>query len=140
MRNFENGHKIKNFEIACSYMEKVFYSLFHPQKSSALLREQEWHPFTNVYELASEILIEIELAGIKESDVQINFKENYLIIKGTRKERRRGANILYHQMEVEYGPFERIIYVPFKVNAQKIHGIYEDRFLMIKLPKCSQNF
>ncbi len=94
MRNFENGHKIKNFEIACSYMEKVFYSLFHPQKSSALLREQEWHPFTNVYELASEILIEIELAGIKESDVQINFKENYLIIKGTRKER-RGAQIFF---------------------------------------------
>ncbi|MGA1876276.1 MAG: Hsp20/alpha crystallin family protein [bacterium] len=139
MNDIEITHKLKNFDIACSYMEKVFYTLFHPQKPSTLPRERGWHPFTNVYECASEILIEAELAGVDKEEIQISFKDNYLIIKGIRKERTGGTNILYHQMEVEYGPFERIIYVPFEVDEKGIQGRYEDGFLTIKLPKDNKN-
>lgn len=139
MDNIEISHKFKNFEIACSYMERVFYTLFHPKKPTVLPRERGWHPFTNVYEFASKILIEIELAGIMEAEIKMSFKDNYLVIRGLRNERIRGANILYHQMEVEYGPFERIIYVPFEINEEGIRGKYEDGFLTVKLPKCSKN-
>ena len=139
MNNIEIGHKFKNFEIACSYMERVFYTLFHPQKPTSLPRERGWHPFTNVYEFTSKILIEVELAGIKETEIKLSFKDNYLVIRGMRKERISGPHILYHQMEVEYGPFERIIYVPFQIDEKEIRGVYEDGFLTVKLPKCSKN-
>ena len=140
MNEIEVGHKCERFEVNCSYMERVFYDLFHPQKPSILPRERGWHPFTNVYELSSEILIEVELAGINHKEVQISFQDKYLVVRGNRKERIRGASVLYHQMEVEYGAFERIIYVPFEIDEKGIRGYYEDGFLMIRLPKvCSKN-
>lgn len=134
----EIGPKIKNVEIACSYMERVFFSLFHPQKPMSMPRENKWHPFTNVYETEEEICVEIELAGVRETDVRINFQNNFLIIQGMRKDHLSEKKILYHQMEVEYGPFERVIYFPFSIDKEKVEGIYEEGFLTITLPKCSQ--
>ncbi len=142
MNEIEVGHKCERFEINCSYMERVFYDLFYPQKASIFSRERGWHPFTNVYELSAEILIEVELAGINHKEVQISFQDKYLLVRGNRKERISGASVLYHQMEVEYGAFERIIYVPFEIDEKGIRGSYEDGFLMIRLPKakaCSKN-
>ncbi|MEW5804594.1 MAG: Hsp20/alpha crystallin family protein [bacterium] len=141
MDEIEIGHKCGKFEINCSYMEKIFYDLFHPQKPLILPRDRGWHPFTNVYELSSEIVIEVELAGISHKEVQISFQDKYLVVRGHRKERIKGTSVLYHQLEVEYGAFERIIYVPFDIDEKRIQGYYEDGFLTIRLPKvCSKNF
>jgi|GEM_PF-256010 len=130
----------KRFEISCSYMERVFYDLFHPQKPLLFPRKRGWYPFTNVYELSSEIVIEVELAGISGDNIRLGFRDNYLVIWGQRKERISGANILYHQLEVEYGIFERIIHIPFEVDKEGIRVYYENGFLTIRLPKiCSQN-
>jgi len=140
MNEIEVEHKCNRFEVNCSYMERVFYDLFHPQKPLILPRDRGWHPFTNVYELSSEVVIEVELAGVNHKEVQISFQDKYLVIRGQRRERMRGGSVLYHQLEVEYGVFERIIYVPFEIDEKGIQGCYEDGFLTIRLSKvCSQN-
>lgn len=139
MNEIEEG-KGERFEVSCSYMERVFYDLFYPQKPLFFPRKRGWYPFTNVYESSSEVVIEVELAGISHHDIQIGFKDNCLVVWGQRKERMRGENILYHQLEVEYGVFERVIHIPFEIDRDGIRSYYEAGFLTIRLPKgCSKN-
>ncbi|MFH0925463.1 MAG: Hsp20/alpha crystallin family protein [bacterium] len=131
-------HEVKQFEIICSYIEKAFYDLAHPQKLLFFRGERGWLPFTNVIALEDKVLVEVELASVNKKEIQINFKYPYLLIKGCREEKFKEGNCLYHQMEIEYGHFERIIYIPFSVKEKDIHARYEDGLLTIKLPKADR--
>jgi HSP20 family protein len=95
-----------------------------------------WSPPTDVYETESELVVRIEVAGMKESDFDITFNKGMLLVRGVRSDttERRG----YHQMEIHFGKFSTSIGVPGPIDLDASTAEYKDGFLIIRMPKAKK--
>ena len=91
-----------------------------------------WSPPTDVFKTTSKLIIKIEIAGMKQSDIDVNFEDNYLIVSGNRTESREKR--AYHQMEIRYGEFTTTIALPKGLLLVSAEAEYEDGFLVISIP------
>jgi len=66
-----------------------------------------WEPSVDVYETENEVVILIELAGVKEDEIEVAVDNKIVTIRGDRKDIKRGIRRTYSQMEILWGPFER---------------------------------
>lgn len=103
-----------------------------------------WAPRVDVYETTEDLVVKVCAAGLKAEDMEVSLSADsrYLTIKGYRSEAgddKRGR-IKYYQLEVYYGPFERIIRIPPNINVDRDHlsATYKDGFLKISLPKLPE--
>ncbi len=98
-----------------------------------------WEPAVDVYETETEVVVIMELAGVKPDDIEIAIGDRHLLIRGWRQEPVSGsARRKYYQMEIHRGPFERRIPLPSAVDAEKAEATREDGILHIRLPKTRQ--
>ena len=80
-----------------------------------------------------QLVVVVELPGIDPEQVQIVLHDRALIIAGERP-RPTKCNRHYHQMEVDYGPFQRRIQIHEQVDAEAASATYERGLLQIVLP------
>ncbi len=93
-----------------------------------------WSPPTDVYETETDYVVRVEVAGIRETDLDISFDNGILVINGVRpdvNERRA-----YHQMEIHFGKFSTAIGVPGPIDVEKSTAEYKDGFLRVRMPKA----
>lgn len=98
-----------------------------------------WEPSVDVYETDNEVLILIELAGVKEDEIEVAVDNKTVTIKGDRKDIKRGIRRTYSQMEILWGPFERNIPLTTNVDVSQVKAYYESGFLEIVLPKLNDD-
>ena len=75
----------------------------------------------------------VELPGVDPASVQVIAGERGLLVAGTR-ERSQPAGARYHQVEIEYGAFQRRIELGEEVDAAHATATYETGMLRIELP------
>ena len=95
-----------------------------------------WRPPTDVFETDGSIRVQVEVAGMENSDFAVVLDGNVLRISGTRKDHLERR--VYHQMEIHTGEFLSEVDLPAKVDSDFIRAHYDDGFLAIELHK-SQN-
>jgi HSP20 family molecular chaperone IbpA len=117
------------------------------------LFSEVWNPAADVYETEEEIMIILELAGVKAQDIHyIINKDNVMHIWGKRENplprpRRNGISALpqqggeeiagkYHLTGVHFGTFSKYIPLPVKVvkketELQNMNGIFKLAFKKI---------
>ncbi len=100
---------------------------------STYRRAHVWEPPTDVYENEDGLVVQVELAGVSERDVQITLSERMLVVSGVRRDPE--SKQAYHQMEIRYGEFRTEVYLPWVVDADQVDAEYEDGFLRILLPR-----
>ena len=96
-----------------------------------------WQPPTDIYETGEGLVVRIELAGVDERAIDIEASGDTLIIRGRRREQSVYGKKSYRQMEIHYGPFERVLQLPDRFDAAQARANYADGILEIFLP-CSQ--
>jgi HSP20 family protein len=94
---------------------------------------QTWHPPTDVHEMESHYVVQVEVAGMKESDFSISLSDRTLIIAGIRED--PSIKQACHQIEISYGEFRSEVSLPGPVDQDGIEATYADGFLKIVLPK-----
>lgn len=98
-------------------------------------RPHSWRPPTDIYETEDQILILVEVAGIREENLTISIDSYTLTIVGSRfdpiEEKRA-----FHQMEIPFGEFRTEIDFPSMVDIEAVEAFYENGFLRINLPKA----
>src|SRR5437016_13040520 len=97
-------------------MCKVNSSLY-VRKSSAGGRletagETHWVPNTDVYGTEGNLVIKVELAGMKREDLELTVEGNRLMISGQRPDGCRASKCKFLVMEINYGSFESVIELP----------------------------
>ena len=97
-----------------------------------------WQPAIDVYETDSEVVVLVELAGVKEDEIEVTVRNGVLTIRGERKDIKQGIKRTYSQMEVLWGPFERDITLFAKVDVDQVKAFYEAGILEVVLPKLGE--
>lgn len=96
-------------------------------------RSNIWRPPTDVYETDEAIVVKIEIAGMRDEDLEVAIQENVLIISGVRSD--LSERRAYHQMEIQFGRFSVGIDLPARVEPDHARAEYKDGFLTVHLPK-----
>ena len=112
-------------------VEGVFRSL-SPMYS---LTQRTWIPQMDIYETPKEIVIRAEIAGVDKENLEVEISSKALKIFGSRTEPPCVENATYRLAEIQYGKFERILYLPTPIETDTVSTTYTNGFLEIKLTK-----
>jgi len=118
-------------------MEQDFFELVTGRIKAPAALSAKWKPPLDIYELEDHIIIKLDLAGMKKKDISIIQEGNRIRISGRRKIEGREQVLTYHQMEINYGEFERVIVVSDAVKVGEVEASYKDGFLIIRAQKKS---
>lgn len=88
-----------------------------------------------VEETEKELVVRIELPGMKKEDCQITIEGNVLYLSGEKRFERETHESTYHVMERAYGSFQRTIPLPRNVETDRAVASYRDGVLMVRVPK-----
>ncbi len=97
--------------------------------------QMDFTPSVDIAETEKAFEIQIQLPGVKKSDVNIEIDNNQLVVSGERKFENESNEKNYHSRESYYGKFSRSFSMPDIVNVDKINAKQEDGILTITLPK-----
>lgn len=95
-----------------------------------------WHPPTDVFETPDAVIIRLEIPGADPSEIDVMVEDGSLAVRGMRYDSFPEAKQSYYQMEIHYGPFERIIKLPEGLDTERATAEYAEGFLSIKIPKA----
>jgi HSP20 family protein len=94
-----------------------------------------WKPNTDIFESQDEVKIRLELAGVPRENITVAVKGGKLTVTGSRPEKRPGERLYYHQLELNYGHFKRVISLPESIEHNDIQATLEEGVLEIVISK-----
>jgi HSP20 family protein len=120
------------FERMRREIDELFGDVF---ERSTGLRGRGFSPSVDVYYTNEppRAVVKADLAGVDVDAVALEIRGRRLLIAG---ERRPGeaADRLYQQIEIEHGPFRRVVELGADVVAEEAKASYEDGILQVEVP------
>jgi HSP20 family protein len=101
--------------------------------------EPEGELALDVYQTASDIIIQTFVAGVRPDDLEINITRDMLTVRGRREESRSVRDGDYFTKELYWGAFSRNISLPAEVEPQEAEAIERHGLLTIRLPKINKD-
>ena len=99
------------------------------------LGEHSWRPHTDVYETVNEILVIMDLAGVKREEIHLEVGRKTIKIFGKRDQQALFGKTRYRLAEIPFGYFERQLVLPAAIDGDKVEATYKDGLLEIRMPK-----
>jgi len=94
-----------------------------------------WSPAVDVYETENELVLKADVPDVDPKNVEVQFENGTLTLKGTRKfdEEKNGKG--YHRIERSYGSFVRAFSLPETVDPEKVKADFKNGVLTVTLQK-----
>ena len=118
-----------------SELEKTFEDLFRPTSTIFTLSVRKWRPPIDMYETFEEIIILADIAGVNKEDLGVEISNKAVKIYGERMEVSRLSNTTFRLAEIQYGKFERILFLPVLIDTDVVSASYSNGFLQVRLAK-----
>ena len=107
-----------------------------PRETEANPREEAAQLAVDIYENAQDFIIVAPLAGVDPEEVQVQIKEDVVVIEGERiHPLAHTANTDKLVNECFFGPFLRSIVLPEAIDSKKALAEFKKNVLIITLPK-----
>jgi len=100
--------------------------------------EGVFSPAIDVAVEKDNVIIKADLPGLTRDDVSVTLQENYLTIKGEKKQETEKKETNYFLSERVHGSFTRVIELPVAVDAARIEARFKDGVLQVTLPKTEE--
>jgi HSP20 family protein len=94
----------------------------------------KWRPPTDVIETDQEIIVRVEIAGMRDSEFSISLNDRTLTIQGVRPD--MDDRHAFHQMEIRYGEFLTEVALNWAVDSRSVEADYSDGILKLIMPKA----
>ena len=119
---------------------QIFRDVFSEMDSleQCLLAPMAIGPKTDIYEEDDHVVLEMEVPGLREEDINLTVEGNTLTVSGERnrkEERKRGR---YQRVERTYGSFSRVFTLPATVDPNSIEARYELGVLHVSMLKKAE--
>jgi HSP20 family protein len=117
-------------------MEMAFRSLFNGARTTASGQMGCWRPPVEVYEVEDHLVVTVEIAGVRDEDLNVEIDDSVLKISGARPFPDGSRRRVFHQTGIPYGEFEAEVFLPFAVALDDVEASYENGFLHVYLPRA----
>ncbi len=120
------------FERMRREMDELFGDVFERQRG---LRGRGFSPRVDVYytDNPPRAVVKVDLAAVDPGDVALEIRGRQLLIAGERRPGEAGGR-LYQQIEIEHGPFRRVVELGADVVANEASASYTDGVLHVEIP------
>jgi HSP20 family protein len=121
-----------NFERMRREMDELFGDVFDrriPRSRGGFM------PAVDVYYTGDppRAIVRADLAAVDPAGIALEIRGRELILSGTRPPE-SGEDRVYQQLEIEHGPFRRVVPLGADVDAEAANAAYEDGMLIVELP------
>jgi HSP20 family protein len=122
-----------NFERMRREMDELFGDVL--DRGLAPRRRGGFSPAVDVYYASDppRAVVRADLAGIDPDGVSLEITGRELVLSGQR-ETESADDRVYQQLEIERGPFRRVVSLGSEVDADAADATYEDGILTVELP------
>ena len=93
-------------------------------------------PAVNIFSTADEAIVTAELSGVDAAALDISVLGDTLTLRGVRNAPELKQGEKFHRRERMYGRFQRIVRLPYRVEADKVDASAKDGVLKIRLPRA----
>ena len=120
------------FERMRREMDELFGDVFERQRG---LRGRGFSPRVDVYytDNPPRAVVKVDLAAVDPGDIALEIRGRQLLIAGERRPTEAGGR-LYQQIEIESGPFRRVVELGADVVANEASASYTDGVLQVEIP------
>lgn len=93
-----------------------------------------WPP-ADLIETDEEVVLKVELPGVKEDRLEVSLSEGRLSIRGEKLEEEEWKERGTHYLERSYGLFHRTFSLPCEVDEDRASATFKAGVLTVRLPK-----
>ena len=113
-------------------MDELFGEVFERGRG---MRGRGFSPRVDVYytDNPPRAVVKVDLAAVDPADVALEIRGRQLMIAGERRPTEAGGH-LYQQIEIEHGPFKRVVELGADVVAEEASASYTDGVLQVEIP------
>jgi HSP20 family protein len=116
-------------------MNRLFETALSRSDVAALGDFASWSPLADIYETEENLVISMELPGIREGEIDISITGDTLTIRGERKMDKEVQKESYHRIERAYGAFSRHFNIPAGLETGKVSASFKDGILTLSIPR-----
>src|ERR687893_3168457 len=121
-----------NFERMRREMDELFGDVFG---RTPLGPRRGFSPRVDVYYAGDppRAVVKADIAGMEIEEIGLEIRGRQLLIAGERRAQQAEGR-LYQQIEIEHGPFRRVVELGADVVAEEAKASYEDGILRVEVP------
>ena len=127
------GWKVGRLENVWGDMDRMMGAFLGGDQGKSV----DWAPRLDLLETDTQFELNLDLPGVSEEDLEIEFHEGHLSISGKR-ELSEETERSWHRVERRRGTFRRVIRLGDEVEAERIEAEYTDGVLKIIVPKTEK--
>lgn len=117
-------------------MDRIFHGFGdfedRPLMLSDKSREGYRKAFLDLREKDKEFVIAAELPGIDKEDINLEIKDDRVVIKAEKKQEKEKGDYSYSK---SYAGFYQEVALPENTDSDKIDAVYKDGVLKLTIPK-----
>lgn len=98
----------------------------------------EWAPALDLHEDKENLIVTLEVPGMKKENFEIALRDGVLSIGGERKFDEKRQTATGYRTERFEGRFQRSVALPKAVNSDKVRAAYKDGILTVTLPVAEE--
>jgi HSP20 family protein len=121
------------------HYRRLLNDALRQSQQSMLHHSSTWRPLADILESAEMMTIKVELAGMKEEEIEVTLYEDALVVSGERHDYHASQENLYHEAQIRYGPFRLEVYISSPIQRDGVTARYENGFLWVDLPKSPES-
>jgi len=115
--------------------DKSFEQMFQSVNPMFCFSKRIWKPQMDIFETRSKIIIQAEIAGVKPKDIIIELNNKAVKISGERKSNQPDPTATFRLAEIQFGIFERVLYLPSVIDVEKVSASFSNGFLELTMGK-----
>ncbi len=100
------------------------------------LLQGAWVPVADVFETPDSYIVEVELPGLSQDEIEIQAQGDELVVRGERRASRTSRPDVFHRLERRHGPFARGFRFPEEVEPDRVAAEFADGLLRLSVPKA----
>ncbi|MDX2474195.1 MAG: Hsp20/alpha crystallin family protein [Candidatus Krumholzibacteria bacterium] len=120
-------------------LEEIFEILVtsYAQKGGVIPGESDlsWKPATDAYETEESFIVQMDLAGMDPTQIEVLADEKTLLVRGIRQDSSGPGKKHFHKMEINVGPFARRVPLVAEVDPASATARYRAGFLYVTFAK-----
>lgn len=109
-----------------------------PRYGESAVTRRRWTPRLDVVERAGQLLVHVDLPGMRLDDIRAYVEDGILVISGERMHQHEHERDGVYTCERTYGRFERRVALPEGVAPEAIQASFDNGVLEITMPMPKQ--